>query len=84
MHNFQLLFSLKTWIAKTTTFEFGGCLMESITGFEPMTIPLLLRCCLIGLLVACRGGSFMVEQPGGSYMEYYDKMVWLYSKVPVV
>ena len=41
------------------------------------------RCCLLCLLIVARGGTFMLEQPGGSYMEYYDKMIWLYSQVPV-
>ena len=41
------------------------------------------RCCLLCLLIVARGGTFMLEQPGGSYMEYYDKLRWLYSHVPV-
>ena len=41
-----------------------------------------MRCVLLALLVAARGGSFMLEQPGGSMMEYYDKLVWLAGRVP--
>ena len=41
------------------------------------------RSVLLALLIAARGGTFLIEQPGGSYMEFYDKMAWLYDKVPV-
>ncbi|CAK9065014.1 unnamed protein product, partial [Durusdinium trenchii] len=41
------------------------------------------RSVLIALLIAARGGTFFVEQPGGSYMEYYDKMQWLFDRLPV-
>ena len=43
-----------------------------------------LRMVLVALLVASRGGSFMIEQPGGSMMEYYEKMRWLYDVIPVL
>ena len=42
-----------------------------------------LRTVLICALIVARGGTFFLEQPGGSYMEYFDKMRWLYERVPV-
>ena len=38
---------------------------------------------LICALICARGGTFFLEQPGGSYMEYFDKLQWLYERVPV-
>lgn len=38
---------------------------------------------LLAVLITARGGSFLIEQPGGSYMEYYDKMQWLFDRLPV-
>ena len=43
----------------------------------------LLSSVLICILIVARGGTFFLEQPGGSYMEYFDKMRWLYERVPV-
>lgn len=38
---------------------------------------------LLAILITACGGTFLIEQPGGSYMEFYDKMEWLYRQVPV-
>lgn len=38
---------------------------------------------LLATLISACGGSFFIEQPGGSLIEYYDKMVWLFRRVPV-
>lgn len=61
-------------------------LIPSFSAFElcVCVVSAWLSVVLLALLVVARGGSFMVEQPGGSYMEYYDKMMWLYQRVPVI
>lgn len=41
-----------------------------------------LRAVLLALLCVAHGGSFMLEQPGSSMMEFYEKMQWLYKQVP--
>ena len=43
-----------------------------------------LRTVLLALLITAMGGAFFIEQPGSSYMEFYDKMRWLFDKVPVI
>lgn len=37
---------------------------------------------LLAVLICALGGTFFIEQPGGSYMEFYDKMEWLYARLP--
>lgn len=37
---------------------------------------------MLALLCVARGGTFLIEQPGGSLMEYYEKLVWLFDRVP--
>lgn len=41
------------------------------------------RSCLLALLICARGGTFFLEQPRGSLMEYYDKLQWLTRRLPV-
>ena len=41
------------------------------------------RCCLLLLLITCRGGSFGIEQPGSSLMEHFHRMRWVYRKIRV-
>ena len=41
------------------------------------------RTTLLCALVVALGGTFFIEQPGSSLMEYYDKMVWLSRVLPV-
>lgn len=44
----------------------------------------VLRTVLLAVLIVAMGGTFFIEQPGGSYMEYYEKLRWLYKVVPVI
>ena len=38
---------------------------------------------LLAILAVARGGTFMIEQPGGSLMEFFPKLTWLYKQTPV-
>lgn len=37
----------------------------------------LCRCVLLIHLVICRGGVFIIEQPGGSWLQYHPRIRWL-------
>ena len=50
----------------------------------PTTESQALRTVLLALLITAMGGAFFIEQPGSSYMEFYDKMRWLFDTVPVI
>lgn len=50
---------------------------------KPFYIPAL-RTVLLCVLITAMGGAFLIEQPGSSYMEFYDKMRWLYEHIPVI
>lgn len=47
--------------------------------------PLDVRTVMIALMVICRGGSFMVEQPGSSAMPLFHRFQWLakVTRVPL-
>lgn len=41
------------------------------------------RVALLSLLIAARGGTFLVEQPGSSLLFHHPRMVWLCSRLVV-
>ena len=74
---------LGRWLYEVCLIVLCMCYRPSKAPANPSHMPKLGRTVLLCALVTALGGSFFVEQPGSSLMEYYDKMVWLSRVLPV-